>query len=315
MSIEYNSKPMKAMVYTEYGGAEVFKLIQLPKPIPKDKEILVKVHASSVSSGVLWARTGNHPDSRLFTIIIRLMFGIRKPRKIILGYELSGVVESVGKNVSLFKPEDEVYGTTTGLKNGAYADYVCLPEEWKQGIVAKKPSNLSFEEAAAIPAGAITALQIVRRAKIQKGQHVLVYGASGSVGTYAVQLAKYFGAEVSGVCSTGNLELIGSIGATNVIDYTSEDFTQGAQTYDVVIDAVGKISSSKSKSILKKGGKYLSVKTPTNEKTEYLTFLNILFEAGHIKPVIDRTYPLEQMVEAHTYVDKGHKKGNIVISL
>ncbi len=306
---------MRAMVYEEYGPPEVFQLREVEKPIPRDDEILVRVHATTVNAGVLWARSGRHPDSRFFTFVVRLVFGFRKPRKKVLGYELSGEVVSVGREVGSFEVGDHVFGTTTGLGAGAYAEYVCLPEAWKQGVAVKKSTTLPHDQAAAIPAGGMAALHILRKADIQRGQKALIYGASGSVGTYAVQLARHFGAEVTGVCSTSNLEWVGDLGADHVIDYTKEDFTQTGEAYDVVFDAVGKITRSRGKQVLKDGGTYLTVKSPTTESTEKLIFLGDLVEAGQLKPVIDRRYPLEQMVEAHRYVDKGHKKGNVVITV
>jgi NADPH:quinone reductase-like Zn-dependent oxidoreductase len=307
---------MKAIIYTTYGPPDVLKLTELEKPVPGNNEILVKVHASTVSSGVLWARSGKHPDSRFFSLVVRIVFGLTKPRKTILGYEVSGEVEAVGKDVNLFKPGDQVFGTTTGLRAGAYAQYVCLPETWKQGVVARKPENANHDEAAAVPIGGMTALYLLRKAKIRQGQEVLIYGASGSVGTFAVQLARYhFGAKVTGVCSTSNLELVKSLGAEEVIDYTQEDFTQNGKTYDVIFDAVGKISSSRSKKSLTKNGKYITVKSPTKEITENLILLKALMEEGKIKAVIDRRYPLEETAEAHRYVEQGHKKGNVVITV
>jgi NADPH:quinone reductase-like Zn-dependent oxidoreductase len=306
---------MKAIVYEKYGGPDVFHLKDVPKPTPKDNELLVKVHATTVNAATRWARTGKHPDSKFFTFMTRVFFGFTKPKKPIIGYELSGEVEDIGKDVKLFKKGDQVYGSTTGLKAGAYAEYVCIPEEWKQGVVAIKPSNATHEEAACVPVAGMAALHILRKANIQKGQKVLVYGASGSLGTYAVQLAKYFGGEVTGVCSFRHIDMVKSIGASKVIDYTKEDFTKEGKIYDVVFEAVGKISPKICKMALKKDGTYLTSKTLTSETTEKLDFLRKLIEGGKIKPVIDRTYPLEQTAEAHRYVDKGHKWGNVVITV
>jgi NADPH:quinone reductase-like Zn-dependent oxidoreductase len=306
---------MRAIVYTEYGPPEVLHLEEVAKPIPKDNEILVKVHASTVSTGTLWARNGKHPDSMFFTFMARMFFGLTKPRKPILGYEVSGEVEALGKDVKLFKKGDQVFGTTTGLRAGAYAEYVCLPEQWRQGVVAKKPSNISLEEAAAIPVGGMTGLHNIRKANIQRGQKVLVYGASGCLGTYAVQLAKASGAEVTGVCSTPNLEMVRSLGADKVIDYTKEDFTQSGEVYDVVFEAVGKVPKSVCKRVLDKNGTYLTSKSLAPETTEKLEHLRELVEAGKIQPFIDRSYPLEKTADAHRYADTGHKRGNLVITV
>ena len=318
---------MKAVVYSEYGSPDVLKLKDVPIPVPKDNELLIKVHATTATTAEGLMRRGE-------PLAGRIVLGIAKPKRQILGLELSGEVEAVGKDVKRFKKGDQVFGFT-GFGAAAYAQYVCVPES---ASLAVKPANASHEESAALVDGATTALFFLRdKGKIQPGQKVLIYGASGSIGTSAVQLAKYFGAEVTGVCSTANVELVKSLGADKVIDYTKEDFAGNGDAYDIIFDTVGKSSFSRCKPALKEGGRYLvtvmgfdaifqtlwtsligkrkAIFAMSIEKNEALAFIKKLMEERKIKTVIDRSYALEQMAEAHRYVDTGHKKGNVVISV
>ena len=300
---------MKAIICTKSGPPEVLQLKNVNKPIPADHEVLVKVHAATVTQGDIMLRK-LHP---LLFLPMRL-FGVK--RKKIPGHEFAGVIEEIGNEVKRFKVGDQVFGTTTGLTVGANAEYVCVPEEWGRGVIALKPADISFDEAAAIPVGGMTALYILKKGNIQTGQKVLIYGASGSVGTYAVQFAKHhFGAKVTGVCSTANIELVHSLGADQVIDYTQENVFKNRQDYDVVFDAVGKMSSSQGESLLKEDGVYLTVQSSTSEATENLITLRKLVETGKVKPVIDKRFPLEQTADAHRYVETGRKKGNVIITV
>jgi NADPH:quinone reductase-like Zn-dependent oxidoreductase len=320
---------MKAIICTKYGPPEVLQTQEVAKPVPRDNEILVKVAATTVTAGESLVRRFAVPLS--YWLLARLAIGLSKPRKAILGMVAAGEVEAVGNAVTRFQRGDQVFAYDI-TRFRTYAEYTCLPEN---SAIALKPSTLTYEEAAAIPYGGITALYFLKQGKVEARQHVLIYGASGSVGTFAVQLAKHFGALVTAVCSTSNVALVKSLGADQVIDYTQEDWTRRGETYDVLFDAVGKTSFPDCLKVLKQEGVYLqplaapalslhmlwvgmtSSKTliggTASPKTEDLMYLKELVEAGKIKPVIDRRYPLEQIVEAHRYVDQGHKKGDVVI--
>ncbi len=312
---------MKAIVCTKYGPPEVLQFKEVEIPIPKDNEVLIKIHAASATISDCIIRSGK--VNILLWLPMRIFLGFTKPRRPILGLELAGEVEETGKDVKRFKKGDQVYAFT-GKRVGAYAEYTCLPEDGlcmpADCIMALKPSKVTYEEAASAPTRGTLALYFLKNGNIQNGQKVLIYGASGGVGTFAVQIAKHFGATVTGVCSTTNLELVKSLGADEVIDYTKEEFTKRGELYDFIFDAVGKRKSSKlklqCKEVLNPNGKYISVDDGTPKiNIEYLLLLKELIETGKIKPVIDRCYTLEEIVEAHRYVEKGHKKGNVVITV
>jgi NADPH:quinone reductase-like Zn-dependent oxidoreductase len=308
---------MKAIVYEKYGPPEVLQLKEVKKPVPKENEVLIKIYTTTCHIGDVRVRSFDVPF--WYKIPFRLYLGLLKPKRPILGMELAGEIESIGSSVKRFKVGDKVFACT-GFVFGAYAQYRCLAEDSKNikyGMVALKPFNMTYEEAAAgVTTGGITALMGLRKGKIHSGQKVMVYGASGSVGTYAVQLAKYFGAEVTGVCSIANIEMVKSLGVDKVIDYTLEDLSEYGKDYNIVYDAVDKLPSSIGKKLLAEKGIYVKVGTDDkNVSIKDFYFLKELVEAEKVKAIIDRIYPLEQIVDAHRYVEKGHKKGNVVITV
>ena len=326
---------MKAVIWTAYGPPEVLQLKEVEKPTPKDHEVLIRICATTVTAGDCELRSLKLP--LYLSLPMRMWLGFKKPREATIpGSELAGQIETVGKNVTLFKKGDQVFGSTS-LSLGAYAEYKCLPEEPKLGVLATKPANMSYEQAAAVPTGGLEALHFLRQANIQKGQRVLIVGAGGSIGTFAVQLARYYGAEVTGVDRTAKLDMLLSLGSDHVIDYATGDFTKSGETYDVIFDVVGKSSFSGSIRSLKQTGRYLLANPglwqmfrgqwtsmisskkvivgASRYRRDDLIFLKELIESGKIKSVIDRRYPLEQIAEAHRYVEQGNKKGNVAITL
>lgn len=304
---------MKAVIYKKYGGPDVLKLTEVEKPSPKDNEVLIKIYATTVTSGDTRLRSSDFPP--LFWLPARLIFGFFKPKKKVLGHEWAGIVEAKGKDITKFEVGDALFGTTTLLPTGSYAEYICIPEEWKHGVIGKKPGSLRFQEAAALPVGAMTAMFLLEKAKLGQGQAVLVYGASGSVGSYAIQLAKNKGAHVTAVCSGRNFDMVKSLGADSVIDYQTQDYSTLGDEFDIVFDAVGKTSKAQAKKVLKRGASYVSVNMLTKEKGEHLEKIRELAEKGALRPFIDKTFKLEEITMAHEYVDSGRKRGNVVIEI
>jgi len=326
-----NLPRMRAIVYTEYGPPEVLRLVDAPRPVPRPDEVLIRVRATTVSAADVRCRSFTVPRS--YWLPARLALGVFRPRRTILGGELAGDVEARGKDVTRFQPGDRVFAATL-MRDGGYAEYACLPAD---GVIAPMPTTMSYDEAAAVPIGARAALHFLRKARIRPGQRVLVYGASGSVGTFAVQLAREQGAHVTGVCSGANLDLVRSLGADLALDYTREDFAAAGATYDVIFVAVDRVAFAACMRALAPGGVYLNVTAPVRtlamrwaalttdrtlhtgehppETADDLLFLKGLIEAGKLRAAIDRRYPLEQIVEAHRYVERGHKRGNVVVTI
>ena len=326
--MENTNKKMKAIVCTKYGPPDVLQLKEVEKPIPKDNEVLIRIYGTTVTAGD--AEIRDLKFSFLMRLLMRLGFGIIKPRKKILGQELGGVIESVGKEVKLFNEGDQIFAATA-LRFGTYAEYVCLPED---GMIAIKPSNMTYEEAAAVITGGINALWYLRKGNIQSGQKILIRGASGTIGTFAIQLAKYYGAEVTAIGNPNSLEMMKSLGADKVFDYTKDDFTKSVETYDVIFDVIGKSSFPSFIKSLKENGTYLLANMGARKvrkllksgqkvilgksliyKIEDLVFLRELIEAGKLKTAIGKRYSLEQIPEAHRHIEKGEKTGNIVIKV
>ncbi|MCR9253720.1 MAG: NAD(P)-dependent alcohol dehydrogenase [bacterium] len=304
---------MKAAIYTSYGPPEVIRLVNIKKPYPKPNEVLIKVYATTVTSGDVRLRAFDFPF--IAWLPARLIFGFFTPRKKILGHEFSGVVEQVGKNITKFKIGDPVMGTTSGLNSGSHAEFICVPESWKSGVLLKKPIALSFEEAAALPVGAMTALYLLKKASISKSKNVLIYGSSGSVGSYAIQLGKVLGGSVTAVCGSRNSKLMKSLGAVSTIDYKTQDYTSLEKSLDIVFDAIGKTTKKRARKVLTKGGVFVTVNSLTAGSAKDLKELSKLVEQKQIQPVIDRVFSLDQIIEAHSYVESGHKTGNVVIKL
>jgi len=302
---------MKAAVHTTYGPPDVVQVQEVEKPQPKPNEVLINIQAATITSGDVRLRGSDFPP--LFWLPARLIFGLFRPKKKILGHELSGTVEAVGSKVTKFEVGDTVLGTTTMLSTGSHAEYICLPETWKQGVVIHKPKELSFKEAAALPVGGMTAMFLLKKAGLKKGMDILVYGASGSVGSYALQIAKAYGAVVTTVSRTANFAMLSSLGADSMIDYQKEDYAVKGDRYDIVFDAVGKTSKSNAKKMLKPHGRFVSISSITTERTEYLQEVVNLTVAGKITPFIDKEFYLDEIVQAHHYVETGRKRGNSII--